>query len=88
VNAELQNEELEPLVRGYFGAFDAVERARVQLMMFMAAYREALWAIVAEPVLELDWDYQAWAAEYFRRSRVAADGEFFTATLAAAVGNS
>jgi hypothetical protein len=55
-------------------------------MMFMAALREALWAVIAEPVLELDWDYKAWAAEYFRRSRVASGGEAFARALAAARG--
>lgn len=86
VNGELDDDELEPLVRGYFGRFDAAERARIQLMMVMAAYREALWAVVAEPVLELDWDYQAWAAEYFRRTRAAAEGDAFAARLELAKG--
>lgn len=77
VNAELTGEELPELVEAYFGRPDPGEGARVQLMMFMAALREALWAVIAEPVLELDWDYQAWAAEYFRRSRGASEGERF-----------
>ena len=86
VNAELGDEELEPLVEGYFGRFDAVETARTKLMMFMAAFREALLAVIAEPVLERDWDYVAWADEYFRRSRVWSDGTTFEQTLTAARG--
>lgn len=86
VNGELLDDELVPLARGYFGADSATERARIQLMMFMAAYREALWAVVAEPVLELDWDYQAWAAEYFRRSRAASEGPVLAERLARAAG--
>lgn len=86
VNAELAESELPELVTAYFDGFDPAESARVQLMMFMAALREALWAVIAEPVLELDWDYEAWAAEYFRRSRVASDGEAFARALALARG--
>jgi thiamine kinase-like enzyme len=84
VNAELGDEELAPLVEGYFGRYEAVERARTKLMMFMAAFREAVWAVLAAPVLTLEWDYVAWAAEYFRRSRVWSEGEAFEQALALA----
>jgi thiamine kinase-like enzyme len=73
VNAELDAGEVAQLVTAYFGAASQVEVTRVQLMMFMAALREATWAVIAEPVLQLDWDYQAWAALYFERSRRAFD---------------
>ncbi len=58
-----------PLAAAYFASDDPVHESRVELMMFMSALREATWALVAEPVLELDWDYQAWAGEYFGRCR-------------------
>lgn len=69
VNAELDRDEVRRLAAAYFESDDPVHEARVELMMFMSALREATWALVAEPVLELDWDYQAWAGEYFARCR-------------------
>jgi aminoglycoside phosphotransferase (APT) family kinase protein len=69
VNAELDRDEVRRLAAAYFASDDPVHEARVELMMFMSALREATWALVAEPVLELDWDYQAWAREYFGRCR-------------------
>lgn len=86
VNAELSDEELRPFLGRYFGRIDSIEMARTKLMMFMAAFREAVWAVLAAPVLTLDWDYVAWAAEYFRRSRVWSDGKAFEQTLMAARG--
>jgi thiamine kinase-like enzyme len=81
VNAELGDDELAPFVEGYFGRYEAGEQARTKLMMFMAAFREAVWAVLAAPVLTLEWDYVAWAAEYFRRSRVWSEGEAFEQAL-------
>jgi thiamine kinase-like enzyme len=81
VNAELDDREVERLVAAYFGAASATESACVRLMMFMAALREATWAVIAEPVLTLDWDYQAWAALYYDRSRVWSSGEAFASAL-------
>jgi thiamine kinase-like enzyme len=81
VNAELDGSEVEQLVAAYFGAATETESARVRLMMFMAALREATWAVIAEPVLTLDWDYQAWATLYFDRSRLASSGEGFARAL-------
>lgn len=69
VNAELGHEEVRRLAAAYFESDDPVHESRVELMMFMSALREATWALVAEPVLGLDWDYQAWAKEYFARCR-------------------
>jgi thiamine kinase-like enzyme len=69
VNAELDRDEVRRLAAAYFESADSVHEARVELMMFMSALREATWALVAEPVLALDWDYQAWAREYYARCR-------------------
>ncbi len=69
VNAELGRDEVRRLAAAYFESDDPVHESRVELMMFMSALREATWALVAEPVLALDWDYQAWAGEYFARCR-------------------
>lgn len=86
VNAELDRDEQEDLVAAYFGATRASDRARVALMTFASATREAIWAVIAKPVLSLDWDYDAWAAEYFDRGRRQRSDPRFTAILDAAVG--
>ena len=69
VNAELDADERGALLAAYFGDVRAVDAARLELMLYMSALREATWAVIAEPVLELDWDYQAWAADYYDRCR-------------------
>jgi thiamine kinase-like enzyme len=69
VNAELDRAEVRRLTRAYFEDADPAHEARIELMMFMSALREATWAVVAAPVLALDWDYAAWAAEYYGRCR-------------------
>ena len=50
VNAELGRDEVARLAAAYFENDDPVHEARVELMMFMSALREATWALVAEPV--------------------------------------
>jgi hypothetical protein len=50
-------------------------------MTFASAMREATWAVIAKPVLTLDWDYDAWAAEYFDRGRRQRSSSRFTELL-------
>jgi thiamine kinase-like enzyme len=69
VNAELDGPERTRFLRAYFGDDDPRHGARLELMLFMSALREATWAVIAEPVLDLDWDYRAWAATYYDRAR-------------------
>jgi thiamine kinase-like enzyme len=77
VNAELTDEEEREFLTAYFGAFWRQMQARARLMHFMSALREATWAIIAAPVLALDWDYASWAADYFDRARrEAVEGPF------------
>ncbi len=73
-NGELGRDERRALLEGRFGAYDATDDARIDLMLYMSALREATWALVAEPVLDLDWDYQAWAADFYGRCRRAIPG--------------
>jgi thiamine kinase-like enzyme len=69
INAELGRDEVRRLAQAYFEDDDPAHEARVELMMFMSALREANWAVIAAPVLALDWDYEAWAREYYGRCR-------------------
>jgi thiamine kinase-like enzyme len=85
VNAALDAGEVQRLAAAYFDDPDPTHNARVKLMMFMSALREATWAIVAAPVLGLDWDYQAWADTYYDRCRAGVDNGLVAAALEAAV---
>jgi thiamine kinase-like enzyme len=74
------------LVLGYFGRVDRVHDARVELMAFLSGLREAMWSVVADPVLDQDWDYVAWAEENFRRCRARTSSTQFYRLLAVAAG--
>jgi thiamine kinase-like enzyme len=87
VNAELSAEEAVEFVRAYFGpdADVEVELARIELMRVVSAVREAVWAVVMEPMLENDWDYRAWAEDFFERGRRIADSPSFEELLTTAL---
>ena len=68
-NAQLSYEERRKFLEAYFGEDVGLHNDRVELMLYMSALREATWAVIAEPVLGLDWDYQAWAKEFYSRCR-------------------
>lgn len=84
VNADLGRDEVRALAAAYFADDLPVHEARVELMMFMSALREATWAIVAAPALALDWDYDAWAAAYYARCRAGIESGRIAAALAGA----
>jgi thiamine kinase-like enzyme len=86
VNAELGEDEEATVLAAYFGELRAADQARVRLLQVLSALREATWAVVAAPVLELDWDYAAWAAEYFDRARRQSEGRAFERRLGLATG--
>lgn len=88
VNAELDADEQDQLLAAYFGAARATDRARVALMTFASAMREAMWAVIAKPALTLDWDYDAWATEYFDRGRRQRSSSQFTRLLDQAAATS
>ncbi|NJN44799.1 MAG: phosphotransferase [Anaerolineae bacterium] len=57
----------EILLRAYFGTPSIDHRARLQLMKIMSDLREAMWGMVQVGVSKLDFDYIAYAQEYFAR---------------------
>ncbi|MCL4286024.1 MAG: phosphotransferase [Thermoleophilia bacterium] len=83
VNAEADEGERHEFLDAYFdGDYDEEAAvARCQLMELVSAVREASWAIAAEPILDNDWDYQAWAAEYFERARAIMSSDRFEGLL-------
>lgn len=83
INAQLNIDERHEFLTAYFGSSGDTHSARLELMLFMSALREATWAVIAEPVLDLDWDYKAWAQEYFDRCRKSLEGGLAIALEAA-----
>jgi len=57
----------ERLLLAYFGNTDQL--AALRLMRLMAAFWEAMWAVVQQAVSELDFDFGAYAAEHLGRVR-------------------
>lgn len=77
-NADLSEAELDVMLRSYGGQVRLeVARARAMLMRVVSGIREAYWAVVAEPVLDNDWDYRAWAESFFDRCRRTAQSVAF-----------
>lgn len=68
-NAELDRTGIGRVVTVYFGIDRETDRARIELERFRSALREALWSVVAAPVLTTSWDYAAWAERFFASAR-------------------
>lgn len=72
--ASLDPAETENFLRAYDPKFSSAQRARVELMRFVAGIREATWAIMAEPILggqtlPMDgWTYRGYAEENLRQA--------------------
>ena len=72
-NAELTADELPRLLKAYFGELREVDIARLRLQQIQSSLREAMWSVIAEPVLDTGWDYQQWAGTYFDKVRAICD---------------
>lgn len=69
-NAGLDQVTTSRVFLAYFGTDRACDHARVRLNRFQSAMREALWSLVAKPVLaDTGWDYDAWAERFFSSAR-------------------
>jgi thiamine kinase-like enzyme len=67
-NNELDDEQEERLLDGYFGEPpDERRRATLKLFRFMSDFREAMWGIVQAGVSELDFDFREYAQRHFDR---------------------
>jgi thiamine kinase-like enzyme len=86
--AELDDRQTATLLRAYDPGADAGQRARVELMRFVAGIREATWALMAEPYLgakttPLDgWTYQGHAERNIRQAARVIDSGAFESYLA------
>lgn len=85
--AELNEQETELLLKSYTSSLDDSQRARVELMRFVAGVREAVWATMAEPILSdqtipLDgWTYQGYAASNLSQASQVVDSGAFNQYL-------
>jgi thiamine kinase-like enzyme len=82
VNNELDDEDEERLLEGYFGE-PATQRRRaaLKLFRFMSDFREAMWGVVQTSVSELDFDFQGYADKHFGRlAQATSDPRFRTWT--------
>jgi thiamine kinase-like enzyme len=69
-NNEFDERCEERLLEAYLGApAQADHLATLRLMRLMAAFWEAMWAVVQSAVSELDFDFGAYAAEHLARVR-------------------
>jgi thiamine kinase-like enzyme len=81
--AELDSWRTQTLLTAYDLEADAGQRARVELMRFVAGIREATWALMAEPYLgyktaPLDgWTYEGHAARNIRQAAQVIDSGAF-----------
>ena len=77
VNHELDEDGRALLLAGYAGDASPAGLATLDLMRFMSDFREAMWGVVQGVVSELDFDFDAYAAEHFQRlERTAAEPGF------------
>ena len=77
INHEFGDEENEALLEAYFGAVRPPDVAALRLMRFMSDFREAMWGVVQQGISELDFDFEAYAAEHFERLRRTAQDPAF-----------
>ena len=72
-NADMSAEQREDLLAAYFapaGPVRECDRHRLRAMVFLSALREAMWSVVAGPVMaDTGWDYHAWAQRFFEKVR-------------------
>ena len=83
VNHGLEPSERVALLDAYAGAARADDLAALDLMRFMSDFREAMWGVVQSVVSELDFDFDAYAAEHFERIARTEAEPGFRAALAA-----
>ena len=81
INHELDTSQSELLLAAYFGEVRTPDAHALELMRFMSDFREAMWGVVQSAVSELDFDFDAYAAEHFARLERTAAAPAFVAAL-------
>ena len=81
INHELDADGRALLLASYAGDASPAGLAALDLMRFMSDFREAMWGVVQSVVSELDFDFDAYAAEHFARMERTASEPAFRAAL-------
>jgi thiamine kinase-like enzyme len=81
INHELDDDASRAFLEAYFGELRGEDVEALTLMRFMSDFREAMWGVVQSAVSELDFDFEAYAAEHFDRLERTAEGPAFVAAL-------
>jgi thiamine kinase-like enzyme len=81
INHELDASQRQLLLAAYFGEVRTPDAQALELMRFMSDFREAMWGVVQSAVSELDFDFDAYAAEHFARLERTAAASAFVAAL-------
>jgi thiamine kinase-like enzyme len=82
VHAGLDAEGRAALLDAYADRPTAHERRALELMRFMADFREAMWALAQSAVAEVDYDFPEHAERHFERLRQTAEEPSFQEALA------
>jgi thiamine kinase-like enzyme len=88
VNNGLDEAAREALVHCYFGSVTNRRSARLDLMMIMSDFREAMWGVVQQGISTLEFDYAAYSQQHFDRLLRAVSRADFAARLDAAADGS
>jgi thiamine kinase-like enzyme len=79
--SNLSLEQLEELVRHYYGQATRGKIARARLWGLVAKYGWTLWGSIQASVSEMDFDFWAWAMEKYERALAELDGPDFERLL-------
>jgi thiamine kinase-like enzyme len=79
--SNLSLEQLEELVRHYYGQATRGKIARARLWGLVAKYGWTLWGSIQASVSEMDFDFWAWAMEKYDRALAELDGPDFERLL-------
>ncbi len=82
VRAGLDADGRAVLLEAYAGRDGAEESRALELMRFMADFREAMWALAQSAVAEVDYDFEGHAERHFERLWQTADEPSFQQALA------
>lgn len=63
VNAGLDWDAEQELLRQYFGRTSRASNARLQLMKIMSEFREGMWGVLQQAISQLDTDFAAYAGQ-------------------------
>lgn len=81
-NGDLQPAELDRMLVAYFGRARDCDRDRVTAQQFQSSLREAMWSVIAKPILQdTGWDYDEWSHVFFDKARALARSDDFERLL-------